>query len=202
MIDSLLLWKICLYITNNDEIHKGIACNLRAGRHCRSIEFVYDKGSRRLMQSGIMIDDGCLDKRKETAMAKVARFGVSIEEDLLKRFDRRNRKKGYANRSEAIRDLIRDGLVEDACRGGRGEHIAVVSIVYDHHKLALPKKLVDHQHEQHSVIVVSTHVHLDAHNCLEVVILRGKAKDVRAFAEVLVSTRGVKHGKYFMTTGD
>ena len=133
-------------------------------------------------------------------MGHLVRFGVSIDADLLEKFDKLNARKGYENRSEALRDLVRECLVAEEWGKQSGETVAVVSLVFDHHKLELPKQLADVQHKKHTLIVASTHVHLDAHNCLEVVILRGKAKEVQALGDQLVSRRGVKHGKMFLTT--
>ena len=133
-------------------------------------------------------------------MGRLVRFGVSIDAGLLKGFDRRNARKGYANRSEAIRDLVRDVLVGEVLDADRGETVGVVSMVYDHHRMEMPKHMADVQHRRHSLIVATTHVHLDAHNCLEVLILRGRAEDVRHLGDRLVSMRGVKHGKMFLTT--
>jgi CopG family nickel-responsive transcriptional regulator len=133
-------------------------------------------------------------------MSELVRFGVSVDDDLLKRFDARNKRKGYVNRSEAIRDLIRECLVEEEWRTTRGETVGVVSLVFDHERMELSKTLTHAQHRRHALIVATTHVHLDQHNCLEVLILRGKAQQLRTLAEHLMSRRGVKHGKLFMTT--
>ena len=135
-----------------------------------------------------------------TAMGKLVRFGVSVDQDLLKKFDSRNRRKGYVNRSEALRDLVRECLVSEEWGVSKGARVGVVSLVYNHHKLELPKTLAHEQHKKHSLIVATTHVHLDEHNCLEVLILRGKAQEVKKLAEHLISRRGVKHGKLFLTT--
>jgi CopG family nickel-responsive transcriptional regulator len=134
-------------------------------------------------------------------MGDLARFGVSVDAGLLKRFDARNRRKGYANRSEAIRDLVRECLVEEEEWGpSSGTTMGVVSLVFNHHTMDLAKTLTNIQHRRHSLIVTTTHVHLDQHNCLEVLILKGKAPEVRTLAAELISRRGVKHGKLFMTT--
>jgi CopG family nickel-responsive transcriptional regulator len=136
-------------------------------------------------------------------MGKLARFGVSLDSSLLDRFDRLIAGKGYANRSEALRDLIREALIAENWREGKGEAVAVVTLVYDHHDYALPKRLTDAQHETHDIVISTLHVHLSHESCLEVLILRGAAGRLRAFADSLVGTRGVKHGKViFTTTGD
>jgi CopG family nickel-responsive transcriptional regulator len=133
-------------------------------------------------------------------MAELVRFGVSIPDDLLEKFDVLITEKGYTNRSEAIRDLIRDRLVED--QWGQDEHevVGTVTVVYNHEQSDLAQKLTEIQHRKHDLIVSSVHVHLDAHNCLEVLIMRGRADEVRKAGQLLISTRGVKHGKITSTT--
>ena len=130
------------------------------------------------------------------------RIGVSLEDDLLARFDRLIAEKGYENRSEAIRDLIRDALVQRSWSesDGREERVAVVTLVYDHDSSSLAQKLAHIQHENHKAVVSALHVHMDAHNCLEVLVLRGRAKDIVSMGESLVSTRGVKYGKVIPAT--
>ncbi len=133
-------------------------------------------------------------------MAELVRFGVSIPDDLLEKFDVLITEKGYTNRSEAIRDLIRDRLVED--QWGQDEHevVGTVTVVYNHEQSDLAQKLTEIQHRKHDLIVSAVHVHLDAHNCLEVLIMRGRADEVRKAGQLLISTRGVKHGKITSTT--
>ncbi len=130
------------------------------------------------------------------------RIGISLEDDLLSRFDRLIAEKGYVNRSEAIRDLIRDALVqrEWAESSGREERVAVVTLVYDHDSSNLAHKLAHIQHENHRAVVSALHVHMDEHNCLEVLVLRGRARDVVSMGEGLVSTKGVKYGKLVLAT--
>ncbi len=133
----------------------------------------------------------------------LARVGISLEDNLLEQFDRLIERRGYQNRSEAIRDLIRDQLVqEEWSEPGQdsSEKVAVVSIVYDHDSSSLSQKLTHLQHEHHRSVVSALHVHLDAHNCLEVLILRGKAKEILSMGESLVSTKGVKYGKLMPAT--
>jgi CopG family nickel-responsive transcriptional regulator len=132
----------------------------------------------------------------------VERIGISLEVDLLKQFDRLIEDKGYVNRSEAIRDLIRDSLVqrEWSESSGREERVAVVALVYDHDSSNLSQKLAHIQHENHKAVVSALHVHMDEHNCLEVLVLRGRASEVVAMGEGLVSTRGVKFGKVLPAT--
>ncbi len=131
------------------------------------------------------------------------RIGVSLEDDLLARFDRLIAEKGYENRSEAIRDLIRDALVQRAWSaeaGGRDERVAVVTLVYDHDSSSLAQKLAHIQHENHRAVVSALHVHMDEHNCLEVLVLRGQSGEVISMGEGLVSTKGVKYGKIVPAT--
>ena len=133
-------------------------------------------------------------------MSELARFGVSIDDRLLQSFDALITRKGYVNRSEAIRDLIRAALVEDAWSQEDGETVGTVTLVYDHHTRDLADKLTEHQHSHHQAIISALHVHLDAHNCLEVVVVKGRAGEVRRLADELIGTKGVKHGKLVMTT--
>jgi len=133
-------------------------------------------------------------------MSKTTRFGISIDSELLKKFDKRNKLKGYLNRSEAIRDLIRDCLVTEQWEKNEGEMVGVVSLVFDHHRLDLPNKLTEEQHKYHSIIISSLHIHLDKHNCLEVLLLRGEGEKIRKLAENLISHKGVKHGRLSLTT--
>src|SRR3989338_4060082 len=107
-------------------------------------------------------------------MAGVIRFGVSLDEKLLDGFDRLISKKGYTNRSEAIRDLIRDSLVKDEWEEGDKETVGTITLVYDHHTRELTHTLTDLQHHHHKSIISTTHIHLDQHNCLEVLVVKGK----------------------------
>jgi len=133
-------------------------------------------------------------------MSDLTRFGISIDDRLLKRFDDLISEKGYVNRSEAIRDLIRGALVEDAWAREDEETVGTVTLVYDHHTRDLADKLTEQQHSHHEAIVSALHVHLDAHHCLEVVVVKGKAKSVKRLADELIGTKGVKHGKLVTTT--
>lgn len=133
-------------------------------------------------------------------MSTITRFGVSLDSDLLEEFDGLIAGRGYTNRSEALRDLIRNELVAEKWKAGSEQAVAVVSIVYDHHELDLPKKLTDIQHESHDLVVSTLHVHLSHHSCLEVLVLRGRGNKIKSLGDRLVSTRGVKHGEVFLTT--
>ena len=133
-------------------------------------------------------------------MEGVARCGISLDPKLLARFDELIAELGYANRSEAIRDLIRDRLVAEEWKRGGTEAVATVSLVYDHDELDLPKRLTEMQHEHHPAVVSTLHVHLDRHNCLEVLVLRGRGARIRSLGEKLISAKGVKHGRIMLTT--
>ena len=128
-------------------------------------------------------------------MRKVTRFGVSLAEELLAEFDALIGRKDYASRSEAIRDLIRDYLAEEASRSGSAPAVGTVTLVYDHHVADLQEKLTAIQHGEAGVVISTLHVHLDRHRCLEVLVVRGKAAKIRALADKLIGARGVKHGK-------
>lgn len=130
-------------------------------------------------------------------MAGLSRIGVSIDTELLERFDSHIGRKGYENRSEAFRDLIRDRLVETAVVAGHV--VGTVTLIYDHHTRLLPEKLTDLQHEYHDVVISTLHAHLDHERCLEVVILRGKSKRVQLLADRLISIKGVQHGRLVMS---
>ena len=133
-------------------------------------------------------------------MGEVVRFGVSLDESLLGKFDQLTRRKGYTNRSEAIRDLIRDSLVQAEWEVGTGETIGTITIVYSHHTREISDTLAHLQHRYYSSIVSTTHIHLDEHNCLEVLIVRGKGEEIREIGNRLIGARGVKHGKLSLTT--
>ena len=133
-------------------------------------------------------------------MGKLTRFGVSMDEELLEPFDALCAVKGYSNRSEAIRDLIRKALVAEEWHQADGQGAGTLTLVYDHHKNDLARRLTQMQHDEHDIIIATLHVHLDHHNCLEVLILKGEAARVRALADKLISCKGVKHGTFSGTT--
>jgi len=133
-------------------------------------------------------------------MARLKRFGVSIPADLVDTFDRLIEGKGYRTRSEAIRDLMRDALVESEWESNAGEVVGAVTIVYNHEVREISRVLTQLQHQYLDAIVCTTHVHMDEHNCMEVLVVRGAAAEVQAIADKLISTRGVKHGKLVCTT--
>lgn len=138
-------------------------------------------------------------------MTELTRISISLENLLLAAFDRSIESRGYATRSEAIRDLIRDHLIREESKGEQGgtaEQVAVVTLVYDHHARELAARLIDKQHHHHDLVVSSLHVHLGERHCLEVSILRGPAADVRHLGEELLSIRGVLHGEITFTSGE
>jgi CopG family transcriptional regulator, nickel-responsive regulator len=133
-------------------------------------------------------------------MTDLRRFGVAIPADLLEQFERLIAQKGYRNRSEAIRDLIRDQLVAEAIEHDHGEMIGTVTVVYNHHIRQLATRLTAFQHEHYGEVVATLHVHLDADNCLEVLVVRGTSEAIRRIADQLIGTKGVAHGKLTMTS--
>lgn len=132
-------------------------------------------------------------------MAELTRVSISLESSLLDAFDRSITARGYATRSEAIRDLIRDRLIREETERAEGEQVAVVTLVYDHHARELAARLIDKQHHHHELVVSSLHVHLGERHCLEVSVLRGPAKEVRRLGEELLATKGVLHGEITLT---
>ncbi|MFH1853904.1 MAG: nickel-responsive transcriptional regulator NikR [Candidatus Omnitrophota bacterium] len=132
-------------------------------------------------------------------MSDLIRFGISLENSLLKDFDKLIQDKQYANRSEAIRDLIRNSLVEDEWKK-RKDVAGAVSLVYDHHRRELMNVIVDIQHDYQDTIIASQHVHLDHHNCLEVIIVKGKSDKIKVLSDKLRAVKGVKHGSLTLTT--
>ncbi|UMZ75126.1 nickel-responsive transcriptional regulator NikR [Natranaerofaba carboxydovora] len=133
-------------------------------------------------------------------MAKLTRFGISIPETLLVEFDKVINRKGYPNRSEAIRDLIREHLIEKEWTDDREEVAGTVTLVYDHHVKGLTNHLVALQHDYHDMILSTMHIHLDHDNCLEVLVVKGKAKRAQEMVEQMTTVKGVKHGKFTMTS--
>ena len=132
-------------------------------------------------------------------MSDTVRFGVSIDADLLSKFDDLIEEKGFENRSEAIRSLIRDGLVEQEWKSNE-EIVGVVVLLFNHHKRNLSEQLNDLQHDKHSLVMATTHLHLDKHNCLEMIAVKGAGKEVEKLASSLIGRKGVKHGKLTVTS--
>ncbi|MFI3272259.1 MAG: nickel-responsive transcriptional regulator NikR [Pseudomonadota bacterium] len=133
-------------------------------------------------------------------MGKTIRFGVSLDSDLLDKFDALCGERCYQTRSEAIRDLIRNTLVQQEWEDTEREIAGTLTLVYDHHKSDLSQRLTEIQHDMHDIIITSLHVHLDHDNCLEVLVLKGPGQHVRTLAQRLLSIKGVKHGKLSLTT--
>ena len=129
------------------------------------------------------------------------RFSVAMPEDLLMEFDEMVARRGIAkNRSEVVRDLVRDALIETRCEVLAAQVMGTLTIVFNHHASDLQEKLDHIQHEHFGMVVSSMHVHVDEHNCLEVIVLRGFVEDVQAIADRILGTKGVKHGKLVLTT--
>lgn len=132
-------------------------------------------------------------------MTKLVRFGISLEEELLRNFDKYIKDKEYQNRSEAIRDLIRGEFVKKEWSGNK-EVAGIITLVYNHHKRELVNKLTDIQHDFHQLVISGQHIHLDHNNCLETVVVKGKSKEVEKLAYKMKSIKGVKYGTLTMTT--
>lgn len=132
-------------------------------------------------------------------MGETVRFGVSLDADLLTKFDALCERQGCPSRSEALRDIIRNALVEHSLQSDDSDAAGVLTLIYDHHVRDLSRKLTERQHDAHGIIVATLHVHLDHHNCLEILVLKGKAGDLRQLADQLRATRGVTHGTFSIT---
>lgn len=130
---------------------------------------------------------------------ELIRYGISLPEALSRKFDRLIKKKKYTNRSEAIRDLIRHALVEEEIQSNV-EVVAVVNLLYNHHKRELSERLTELQHKHHHLVLSSMHVHLDHTNCLETIVMQGMSGEVKQLADLLISSKGVKHGKLNLTS--
>ncbi|MDR3175405.1 MAG: nickel-responsive transcriptional regulator NikR [Desulfovibrio sp.] len=136
-------------------------------------------------------------------MGSTIRFGVSLDSDLLERFDELSRASGYHTRSEAIRDLIRKNLVQQEWENSEAESAATLTLVYDHHKSDLAQRITSAQHDAHELIVTTLHVHLDHHNCLEVLVLKGPGAELLELGRRLIAVKDVKFGKLCLaTTGE
>jgi len=133
-------------------------------------------------------------------MPQIVRFGVSMDAELLAAFDALVTAKGYPNRSEALRDMVREAIVHRDWHQGAAPAVAALCIVYDHHAGDLPRRLARLQHEHTREITATLHVHLDERNCLEVIVLKGSPAKLQRLADRVISTRGVKHGKLVITT--
>ena len=133
-------------------------------------------------------------------MSDLSRIGVAIDSALLEKFDELIGRRGYTNRSEAFRDLIRDALIEQTAQQPDSIVVGTLTLVYDHHVRMLSERLTGMQHEHFHNVLSTLHVHLDHDNCLEVLVLKGKAQAVQKMADALISTKGVKHGRLTITS--
>lgn len=137
--------------------------------------------------------------KRVTMNEKITRFGVSIEPLLLKKFDRMIKKEGYSNRSEAIRDLIRKNLIIEKNKNPDEKVIGTLTMIYDHHTGNLTNKLLNLQHDHNDEILSTTHIHINHHNCLEVLVLKGLAGKIEKLADNIKSLKGIKHGELVIT---
>ncbi len=133
-------------------------------------------------------------------MPELSRIGVALDSDLLAKFDALLAKRGYTNRSEAFRDLIRAELLQQTLESPQSKVVGTITLVYDHHVRLLQEHLTDLQHQYHHAILSTLHIHLDHDNCLEVIVAAGKLADLQNLANTLISTKGVKHGRANWTT--
>ena len=132
-------------------------------------------------------------------MSDITRFGISMDSNLLGNFDQLIARKGYTNRSEAIRDLIRENLVKQEWES-RKETVGTITIVYNHHTRELSDVLTNLQHKFYKMIISTIHIHMDEHHCLEVLVVKGKGSELKGISDRLIGTRGVKHGTLSLTT--
>lgn len=128
----------------------------------------------------------------------IVRFGVSLEKDLLEALDSYALKNSFPNRSQAIRHLISENTVRE--KWDQNQDVAgAITIVYDHHKRNILTKLNHIQHDYHDIILSNLHFHIDHHNCMEIIAVKGKAGKLRELADKIISTKGIEHGKLTMT---
>ena len=140
-----------------------------------------------------------LPVKRVTMAEKITRFGVSIEPNLISKFDKMIKKEGYTNRSEAIRDMIRKNLIAEKNKDPDAKVIGTLTIIYDHHTGTLTNKLLNLQHDHHNEILSTTHIHIDHHNCLEVLVLKGKTVRIQKLADNIKALKGIKHGELVIT---
>lgn len=133
-------------------------------------------------------------------MGDTKRFGISLPTDLLEKFDEKIDEKMYTNRSEAIRDLIREFLVEEKWESPEGKVVGALTLIYDHEQRRISDKLTELQHKDYAHIISTMHIHLDEHNCMETMAIEGEAEQVKEISDKIISTKGVKHGKLVMTS--
>jgi CopG family transcriptional regulator, nickel-responsive regulator len=132
-------------------------------------------------------------------MSELIRFGVSLDKKLLEKFDHLIRSRRYTNRSEAFRDLIREELIKKEWEEDR-EIAGAITFVYDHHKRDLLNKIIDIQHDHQKIIISTQHIHLDHDNCLEIVAVKGRSREVQRLADSIKAIKGVRHGTLSMTS--
>jgi len=135
-------------------------------------------------------------------MDNVTRIGVSLEPELLVRYDALIAEKGYSTRSEAIRDLIRNALVQESLKESEAHAVGTITLIYDHHKGTVRESLTEIQHRHHSVISASIHVHLDLEKCLEVLVVHGTVGGVKRLSEELAGVKGVLHTEPVVIAGE
>ncbi len=140
-----------------------------------------------------------LSVKRVTMTEKITRFGVSMTPELLDKFDKIIKKKGYLNRSEAIRDIIRKSIVKEDTIDPESEVIGTLTMIYDHHEGKLTNKLLNLQHKHHNEILSTTHIHVDHRNCLEVLVLKGKTKEIKKLADNIRAIKGIKYGELVIT---
>ncbi len=128
-------------------------------------------------------------------MDKTIRFCVSLQETLLEELDKKVTNRGYSSRSELVRDLIREKLVDDSWSGGKEEVVGVLTLIYDHHQRELSQKMIELQHQKYVNILCNTHVHIDHHNCLETIIIKGDAPTIESLSIQIGGLKGVKFSK-------
>ena len=133
-------------------------------------------------------------------MTSLIRFGISLDKDLLDSFDKKLSRAGYASRSEAVRDLIREDLVREEWADERAETAGAIILIYDHHQRRLLERITDIQHDHQKLIISTLHVHLDHHHCLEIIAVRGVGSDIKQLADSLKALKGVKHGTLSLST--
>ena len=133
-------------------------------------------------------------------MEKTVRFSISINAELLQKFDEAIRERMYTNRSKAIGDLIRDFIVEREWESSEREVMGSLTLIYDHETRGIVDRLTDIQHKKYPNVISTVHLHLDEHNCMEVLAIKGFPDEVREISDRLISCRGVKHGKLVMTS--
>ncbi len=131
-------------------------------------------------------------------MSDLTRTALAIDKGLLAKFDGWMKRHGYTNRSEAVRDLVRSALVEEQWRDPGANVVAVLSIIFDHAARDLAQEVTEMQHKDHHAVLCSQHVHLDHHRCLEVILMQGKARQLRRLADGIIATRGIHAGKLTM----